>query len=207
LPSASAIADAGSAGNIGVSCAIAYITRHALRMAPSRAPRAASTMRLAQVSVTQEWRGCSACLDRIGARLRLFGACLRTPIAGLLACHAHAGAFAVACGSCLARGGTSIFCFFAGGPSEQSFARRRSSRSALTPVLGKPCFAQSSLSCATVRPPSSGGAAPCTRPHNDAPARASDALGCNARASACSGADAHGSESASTDAPVLVRVP
>ena len=42
---------------------------------------------------------------------------------------------------------------------------------------------------------------------NDAPARASDALGCNARASACSVADAHGSESASTNAPVLVRVP
>ena len=94
LPSASAIADAGSAGNIGVSCAIAYITRHALRMAPSRAPRAASTMRLAQVSVTQKWRGCSACLNRIGARLRRFGACLRTPTAGLRACHAHAGACA-----------------------------------------------------------------------------------------------------------------
>ena len=113
----------------------------------------------------------------------------------------------VACSLCLARGWTSIFCFFTGGPSEQSFARRRASRSALTPVLGRPCFSQSSLSFATVRPPRSGGAAPCTRPHNDAPARASDALGCNARASACSVADAHGSESASTNAPVLVRVP
>jgi hypothetical protein len=114
---------------------------------------------------------------------------------------------AVACGLCLARAGTSIFCFFAGGPSEPSFARRRASRSASTPVLGRPCFAQSSLSCGTVRPPSWGGTATCTRPHNDAQAWASDALGWNARASACSGADAHGSESVSTNAPVLVRVP
>jgi hypothetical protein len=78
--------------------------------------------------------------------------------------------YVVAWSLCLARGATSIFCFFAGGPSEQRFARRRASRSALTPFLGRPCFAQSSLSCGTVRPTSWGGAAPCTRPHNDAPA-------------------------------------
>ena len=115
--------------------------------------------------------------------------------------------YVVAWSLCLARGATSIFCFFAGGPSEQRFARRRASRSALTPFLGRPCFAQSSLSCGTVRPTSWGGAAPCTRPHNDAPARASDALGWNARASACSVVHARGSKSVSTDAPVLVRVP
>jgi hypothetical protein len=151
--------------------------------------------------VPQPHRSQAAAFRRLPAHSNRRAACMPR------ACWRVRERSAVACGLCLAHGATSIFCFFAGGPSEQSFARRRASRSALTPVLGRPCFAQSSLSCATVRPSSWGGAAPCTRPHNDASARASDALGCNARASACSGADAHGSERVSTKAAVLVRVP
>jgi hypothetical protein len=187
---------------------IVLLSRRLLQYYPTCQHNAACAIlgnsRLARMfCVPQPHRSQAAAFRRLPAHSKRRAACMPR------ACWRVRERYAAAWSLCLARGGTSIFCFFAGGPSEQSFARRRASRSALTPVLGRPCFAQSSLSCATVRPPSSGGAAPCTstRPHNDAPARASDALGCNARASVCSGADAHGSKSVSTDAPVLVRVP